>query len=134
MADKDVLLDLSTERRREKIAIDGKLYELAAMQDFQLQEYQWLAEQGRIVQKMSEATPITSTDLANIANMLDKVLNKIMRTRLPRRVIRRLSNNQKISIMAAFTKAAGIKEATPRPTLQDGMSSSPASSDSMAAQ
>ena len=129
----DILLDLSTERKREKIAIDGKLYELAAMQDFQLQEYQWMADKGREIQELSGAG-LTSADLPKLTKLLDRVIGKVIRTKIPRRVLRNLTNTQKISIMNAFTKVAGIKEATTRPTPRDGTSLSPASAASTAAQ
>ena len=129
----DILLDLSTKRKREKIAIDGKLYELAAMQDFQLQEYRWLADKGEEIGELSGAG-LTSADLPKLTKLLDKVIGKIIRTKMSRQVLRKLTNTQKISIMNAFTKVAGIKGETARPTPQDGTSFSPGSKDSMAAQ
>ena len=132
MSDQDILLDLSTERRRENIAIDGKRYELMAMQDFQLQEYQWLAKQGALIQQLS-GPGLTSADLPELTKLLNEVVGKIIRARMPRRVLRKLTNTQKIDIMNAFTKVAGIKEETARPTPQHTPSSSPGSNASTAA-
>ncbi len=110
----DILLDLSTDRKREKIAIDGTLYEMQTPQDFQLQEYQWLAKQGERIQELS-GPGLTSANLPKLAKLLDRVVVKIMRSNMPRRVLRKLSNPQKIEIMNAFTKVARIREETTRP-------------------
>jgi len=129
MGDEDVLLDITTKRHRERIAIDGRAYELAAPQDFDLQEYMWLAAQGKRIQELGPGAYDT-VKLAELTNLLDRLLRKIMRTRLPRRVMHRLSNGQKLAILDAFTKAAGTRGETARPTLRDGAKLSPASSDS----
>ena len=132
MNDQDILLDLSTERRRETIAIDGKRYELMAMQDFQLQEYQWLARKGEEISQLS-GPGLTSADIPKLAKMLNQVISKIIRTRMPRRVLRKLTNTQKINIMNAFTSVAQIKEETARPTPRHTESSSPGSNASTVA-
>jgi hypothetical protein len=132
MSNEDVLLDLTTERRREKIAIDRKLYELAAPQDFELREYMWLSEQGRRIQDLGQGS-YEGGKFKQLEYLLDKILCKIVRTRLPRRVMRRLTSAQKLAIVGAFTEAAGIKGETERPKAPDGTSSSPGSSGSTAA-
>ena len=128
MDNPDVLLTLSTDIRHEQIVIDDKSYELAAPQDFQLQEYRWLDSKGKRVGELG--AELTLEKLPEFTKLLDSIVVKIIRTKMPRRVLRKLSNAQKVEIMNAFTKAAGIKEATPRSTPQDGTSSSPASTDS----
>ncbi len=134
MDNQDILLDLSTERTRKVIKIDGKQYELAAPQDFQIQEYLWLSKKG---EKIAELGPEShdAAKLTELTKLLDELIRKIVYTRMPRRVLRELDNGQKIAIVNAFTRAVGIKEATPRPrarpTPQDGTNLSPASSASM---
>lgn len=133
MSDQNILLDLNTDRKREIIAIDGKRYELMAMQDFQLRESQWLASKGEEISKLTKPG-IKSSDGPSLTKMLDQVIGKIVRTRMPRRVLRKLTDMQKITIMTTFTSVAGIKGETARPTPQHTPSSSPGSSASTAAQ
>ena len=45
--DKDTLLDITTERKREEIKIDDHYYELRAPEEFKLKEYMWLAAKGK---------------------------------------------------------------------------------------
>tara|TARA_Y100000310_G_scaffold47500_2_gene44069 strand:- start:11197 stop:11640 length:444 start_codon:yes stop_codon:yes gene_type:complete len=125
----DILLDLSTSRQRERIAIDGKQYELSAAQDFELREYLWLAEKGKKIQELGPDS-YDAAKFAKLSKTLDLLVCKIVRTKMPRRVLKKLTSAQKIAIMNAFTEAVGIKEATARPTPQDGTSLSPASNDS----
>ena len=124
----EILLNISTkkDRKRPKIMIDDKLYELAVPDDFKLKELISIVDAGE------KAAGLLSGGNENAGKdaqkLLDQIARKILR-RIPNRVYRRLDEIQKLDVLQAFTKVVEKLGKDPR---QAGTKSFPGSSASMA--
>ncbi len=121
-----VLLDLSTKRDRPKISIDGKMYELSTIQDHSITSATKMQNAANEAGEIAKKTDATDADMKRLDVLVDGSIKRIVRG-IEKRVIKKLSYDQKLQIVKVFFKAAAKNSpSTQRPGRQ-----SPDSSDSM---
>ena len=101
-----VLLDLSTKRERPKISIDGKMYELYTVQDHNVTTATEMQNAAIEAGELGKKTDATEADLKRIDVLIDGSIKQIVRG-IKKRVIKKLSYDQKIQIIKVFFTAAG---------------------------
>ena len=101
-----VLLDLSTKRERPKISIDGKMYEQYTTQDHSITVITDMQKEGKEAQALAEKTDITREDRKRLDELIDNSVKRIVRG-IKKRILNKLSYDQKIQIIKVFTQAGG---------------------------
>ncbi len=125
MSESNPALDLSTDRPRTIIAIDGQQYKLALPDDFGFAELTWMQHAGKRITALSGVEEISEEDAAYVEKSLDRLLHKIV-SGAGEKILGRLSIRQKMQVVELFIKAAGTTT-SPRPG-----ATSPGSADSTA--
>jgi len=133
------ILDLSTERERFQVRIDGVLYDLRARQDLTLREYRTLEVIGpQIVELEIKGDQMTDEDAKAYAALLDRGVHLALDA--PDDVIAKLDDVQRRTVFRAFLELlapalqkAGTPLINAAPVRPAGTKSSPASSGSTAA-
>ncbi len=121
-----VLLDLSTKRDRPKISIDGKMYELGTIQDHSITSATKMQNAANEAGEIAKKTDATDADMKRLDVLIDGSIKRIVRG-IQKRVIKKLSYDQKLQIVKVFFKAAAKNS----PSIQRPGRQSPDSSDSM---
>ncbi len=101
-----VLLDLSTKRDRPKISIDGKMYELYTVQDYSITVITEMQKTAEEAQALAEKTDMTREDRKRLDELINNSVKQIVRG-IKKRVLNKLSYDQKNQIIKVFTQAAG---------------------------
>ena len=101
-----VLLDLSTKRDRPKISIDGKMYELYTTQDHSITSATKMQNAANEAGEIAKKTDATDADMKRLDVLVDGSIKRIVRG-IEKRVIKKLSYDQKLQIVKVFFKAAG---------------------------
>lgn len=118
MADstKRYVLDLSTvEPERPLIRIDGQSYELAVLSDFGLLQRARLQRLQRQLQELAnDQATSDDVDEASVQALLDvlDLIVAMVAPGLPDEVRNRLNEGQKVAIVQAFSRAAGMAAPT----------------------
>ena len=105
------------------ISIDGAEYDLVDAQDLDLKDALWLAKAGREIKAAAEEE-LSDAAIERLDQVLDRMVRVVLPT-LPDEVFAKLRSKHKLAITEAFTGAAGVGGAEPRP---NGTPSSPGSS------
>lgn len=123
--EKEALLDISTTITRQRIRIDGELYELASPEDFEMHEFMWIADRG---QKIGELMGDGYTDEqgADLDIKLDDLAKKVLL--VPDNIFKKLKASHKLAIIRVFSEAVESIGEVPRSA--GGQESSPDSKDS----
>lgn len=123
--EKEALLDISTAITRQRIRIDGELYELASPEDFEMHEFMWIADRGqKIGELMGES--YNEKDGADLDIKLDDLAKKVVL--VPDAIFKKLKASHKLAIIRVFSEAVESIGEIPRPN--GGQESSPDSKDS----
>jgi len=125
----NILLDLSTKRERAKISIDGKMYEMFNVQDHSITVITEMKQVGEEASALIEKTDRTREDHKRLKELVDTSVKRIVRG-IKKRVLNKLSFDQKVKIMEVFSQAAG-QTGTP---LRHGVQSPDSSGSSEATQ
>ena len=128
-----MVLDIQTEVEREEFSIDGQVFHLSRQDDVSPRESVVLHNIGVLLMKFEKARTDEGEIDDRLGDQLEKGLNEAIRIVVHEDladVIGKLSLTHKISIMQAFTEAAGLGGPAATVDPSTGEKSSPNSSDS----
>jgi len=104
VGDNNVVISISTEHKERKaIEIDFVKYELADPNEMGFKEFAWLENTGGDIQKLLKGR-LTDNKIDQVVELVDKAVKKIV-IDLPDKVLSKLSDKQKMTIITSWSEA-----------------------------
>ena len=104
MKGKNVIISINTEtRERKAIEIDGVRYELTHPDDMSFREFVWMENTGEDVQRLLKGR-LTEDRVDKVVGLIEDAVNKVV-IDLPKMVLKKLSDRQKMAIINAWGNA-----------------------------
>ena len=105
------VLDIKTlAPERERVRIDGELYDLAIMADFGIEEQQQMTRDGREFDTLWKASDeLTPTDKQRLKQLLDRMFERVLLA--PQTIKNKLNDDHRQQVVLAFTIAPLAKAA-----------------------
>ena len=99
------VLDITTlAPERDQVRIDGKLYPLAIMGDFGIEEQQQMTRDGREFDTLWKAADeLTETDKQRLKQLLDRMFERVLQA--PQYIKDKLNDDHRQQVVLAFTIA-----------------------------
>lgn len=107
----DTLLDLSTEVQRKSVVIDGERYSMRHPDEFSFAEQKKLRASSQKIDELLKSEHSDDETLDELERTPKQVVAMVMPD-LPKEVADRLTDDQRLSIVNAFSKLSQVSEET----------------------